>query len=75
MNESTTLALIIYVSSLIHQEGFDAIHVSNLLPGNRQLGVAKDWTQFPKFDARIMEYIERAQMTYDQPSGWFRRAA
>ncbi|AMQ66089.1 hypothetical protein AAY80_253 [Stenotrophomonas phage vB_SmaS-DLP_6] len=74
MHEQTTIALIIYVSSLIHQEGFDAVHVGNLLPGCRQLGVAKDWTQFPKFDASTMESIERARMTYDQPSGWFRRS-
>lgn len=71
MEDRTLNALLVYVDALM-REGFDAIHVSQLIP-HRQLGVAKSWTQFPKLNNHQLTELMFAGWEYDQPSGWFRR--
>lgn len=65
--------LISYVIGLLHEDGFYAVHTSQLIP-HYQLGVDKGWTQFPKLSKDQLERLAAFQVTYDQPSGWFRAA-
>lgn len=64
--------LIAYVISLLREDNFYAIHVSQLIP-HYQLGVDKGWTQFPKLSKDQLERLTAFGVTYDQPSGWFRK--
>lgn len=72
MDECTKNILIAYVIGLIQRDGFDAIHTSNLIPAYR-LGVTKTWSQFPHFEIDQLARLDACGVTYDRPSGWFRR--
>lgn len=66
MKTATKEFLIDYVSHLILEEGFKAIHVSDLIPRNNPTD--KGWTQFVELDENDLP----ENVTYHKPTGWFR---
>ena len=72
MNDKTLTLLLGYVVAPIKDEGMDAIHVTNLIPPYR-LGLDKKWTQFPHLHDIDNDALNHLGVSYDQPSGWFRR--
>lgn len=67
MKDKTKEILIRHVYQLIYEEGFIAIHTTEVLPGATG---KKDWTQFPELPK---EELEGWGLVYDKRTGWFRK--
>lgn len=75
MKPETKKALIAYVDAMMNGEGIAALHVSNLIPPTNRCAESyyekpsSRWTQFVELDLNDLP----PGITYDRPSGWFRK--
>ena len=73
MSPQATAHLVNYVVTLLVSEGFKAVHTTQVIPPKDVSVASYGWTQFPKLSAQQEAFIATVGVTYDQPSGWFRR--
>lgn len=67
MNIKTQEALLTYICSL-REEGFDTIHVSEIIPSNPTKKSQTKWTQFPDIDDHL---LIKYDIIYSEYTGWF----
>ena len=74
MKQNTETTLVLYVIALM-EEGFTALHVGEIIPNfsTPRENAKHKWSQFPKLESLSLGLLADANITYDQPSGWFRK--
>lgn len=73
MHLKSEMYLVAWVIALMDDEGFDALHVTELMPTRKPVNSDKWWSPFIKLSISQNEALSFHNIKYDQSSGWFRR--